>query len=405
MRPGAAADNAPHTRPAHASMALPSPAELHLVTAAVGSNAELRRARRSLPCDAIDERALDRLRDAAAYADLSGALTAVLGDRYVAASEGIAVQYQGMVRDYLAGDWDAALTAARRIEIRSRTQEAAGAAHLARALAAEIHGTRGDFAHARAWLDLIPDSHTHPLAARARLAVRHWSGRSKEALERAWHDAHQARKNGQLAGVEGLLLRILSLTADHDQPQTVQQALEELETLHEEAATPMTHEAVLIARGIGHHDTDSALTAHHLIQRRGDVHLSVVSSLCLTHIADNPRPWLTEAKRGAQVLGLEAPFRTAATRAAQRRDIPMPRLRRGHDKLTEPDIRLVHMVSDGSTNRQIAAELACSHKTAEQRLTQLFQRTGTRSRAELAAAWLNGNLPPAQHSSEQGTTR
>ncbi|MFG2968726.1 hypothetical protein ACGFZS_36220 [Streptomyces sp. NPDC048288] len=28
----------------------------------------------------------------------------------------------------------------------------------------------------------------------------------------------------------------------------------------------------------------------------------------------------------------------------------------------------------------------------EQRLTRLFQRTGCRSRAELAAAWLNGTL-------------
>lgn len=51
------------------------------------------------------------------------------------------------------------------------------------------------------------------------------------------------------------------------------------------------------------------------------------------------------------------------------------------------------MVSDGATNRQIAVELACSPKTVEQRLTPLFQRTGTRSRGELTAAWLNGSRP------------
>ncbi|MFH9554625.1 helix-turn-helix transcriptional regulator [Streptomyces sp. NPDC017435] len=50
------------------------------------------------------------------------------------------------------------------------------------------------------------------------------------------------------------------------------------------------------------------------------------------------------------------------------------------------------MVSDGATNRQIAAELACSPKTVEQRLTRLFRRTGTRSRTELTATWLSGTL-------------
>ncbi|MFF3576828.1 helix-turn-helix transcriptional regulator [Streptomyces mirabilis] len=105
-----------------------------------------------------------------------------------------------------------------------------------------------------------------------------------------------------------------------------------------------------------------------------------------------PRPWLTEAVRNAHQLGLGRPFHTAVNHAAQRRNIPVPRLRQAHEKLTELDIRLVRMVSDGATNRQIAAELACSHKTVEQRLKRLFQRTGSRSRSELAAAWLNGIL-------------
>ncbi|MEU6222889.1 LuxR C-terminal-related transcriptional regulator [Streptomyces sp. NPDC047042] len=386
------ARHTPHTGPGHRRTPLPSPAEQRLVAAATGSHPELSRARRDLPPDALDDRAMDRLRHAAAHADLAGAFAAVLGDRYVAAPDGIAVQYRGMVRDYLAGNWDAALTAARGIEVRGRTHPAAGVPHLPRALAAEIHCTRGDVAHARAWLDLVPDTVTHPLAARARLAVRYWSGRQEEALEEAWCDARQARKNGQLAGVERLLLRILSLAALHGLAQRVRPALEELETLHEEAATAMTHEALLIARGIAHHDADSALTAHRSIGRRGDVHLSVIAGMCLTSIADDPRHWLTEAIREARPLGLGRPFRTAVTRAAQQRGIPVPRLRQAQHQLTEPDITLVRMVSDGATNQQIAAELNCSTKTVEQRLTRLFQRTGTRSRAELTATWLNGSL-------------
>ncbi|WEH14507.1 LuxR family transcriptional regulator [Streptomyces sp. VNUA24] len=391
-RPATTAGPTPHADPGRRRTPLPSPAELRLAAAAVGSHTELGRARRNLPPDAIDDQALDRLRHAAAYADLAGALAAVLGDRYTAAPDGVAVQYQGMVRDYLAGDWDAALTTARRIEVRCRTHGTAGDPHLPRVLAAEIHGARGDLTRARAWLDLVPDTLGYPLATRARLALPYRSGRQEEALERAWSDAGQARKNGQLAGIERVLLRILSLSARRHRSSLAQRALEELETLHEEAATPMTYETLLIARGISRHDTDSALTAHRSIRRRGDVHLGVVSGMCLARIADDPRTWLTEAVRDAQSLALGRPFRTAVTRVAHLRGIPLPRPRQARQKLTEPDITLVRMVSNGATNRQIAAELDCSTKTVEQRLTRLFQHTSARSRAELAAAWLNGTL-------------
>ncbi|WP_460071387.1 helix-turn-helix transcriptional regulator [Streptomyces sp. YKOK-I1] len=371
---------------------LPSPADVRLVAAAVGGRVGLRRARRSMPCAVIDQRALDQLSGAAAYGDLAGALSAVLGDRYATAGDCVAALYQGMVGDYLAGDWDAALAAARRVEVRSRTHSAVGVSCLARVLAAEIHCARGDVVRARAWLDMVPDTFTHPLAARARLAVRYGSGRAEEAFEGAWHEARQARKSGLLAGVERVLLRILSLAASEDRPHMVQQALEELETLHEEAVTPMTHEALLIGRAIALRDADSAQTAYRLLRRRRDVHLNVVCGLCLTHLADDPSSWLSEAMHNAHRLGLGRPFRMAATRAAQRRGIPVPRLRQTSEELTEADVAVVRMVSDGATNRQIAAELACSHKTVEQRLTRLFQRTGCRSRAELAAAWLNGIL-------------
>lgn len=395
-RPGSAAHPAPHpasgTGPARRSGPLPSPAELRLLAAAVGSHAELRRARQTLPPDAIGERSLDRLRDAAAYGDLAGAFAAVLGDRYVAAGDSTATRYRAMLRDYLAGDWDAALAAARRIEVRSRSDGTAGAAQLARALAAEIHCSRGDVVRARAWLELIPDTVTHPLVARASLGVRYWSGGVEEALEGAWHDVRQARKSGLLAGVERVLLRILTLAALEDRPQAVRQALEQLEELHEEAAAPMTHEAVLIGRGLAHHDVESALTGYRLVNRRGDVHLSVVCCQSLTRVVEDPRPWLTEGARNAHRLGMGRPFRMAVTRAAQQRNVSLPRLRAAREKLTELDVELVRMVSDGATNRQIAVGLACSEKTVEQRLTRLFQRTGCRSRAELAAAWLDGSL-------------
>lgn len=92
------------------------------------------------------------------------------------------------------------------------------------------------------------------------------------------------------------------------------------------------------------------------------------------------------------MLGMGRPVRSLLGAAARRRNVSIPRRRAARAGLTDREVRLIGMVSDGSTNRQIAARLACSEKTVEQRLSRLFQRTGCRSRVELAAAWLDGSL-------------
>ncbi|MFG2350747.1 helix-turn-helix transcriptional regulator [Streptomyces phaeochromogenes] len=382
---------------------VPSSAEVRLLAAAVGAGAEFERARQGMPEDALGEAALDRLRNAAAYGDLAGALEAVLGEqRYVAAGESTAVRYHSMVRDYLTGDWDSALSCARRIETRGRSGGAAGVGQPARALAAEIQLMRGELGRAREWLDLIPDSVCHPLVARARLGVRYWSGQADkalaarasadEALEAARHDVRRARESGLLAGLDRVLLRMLSITVRGDSPETTRRTLEELEALYEETASPMTYEAVLVARGMVHGDADSALAAYRLVRRRVDLPFSVDCCQCLTEVGDDPRSWLDEAMRSGHVLGMGRPVRSLLGAAARRRNVSIPRRRAARAGLTDREVRLIGMVSDGSTNRQIAARLACSEKTVEQRLSRLFRRTGCRSRVELAAAWLDGSL-------------
>ncbi|MDQ1040446.1 hypothetical protein QFZ75_006862 [Streptomyces sp. V3I8] len=162
-RPGDGARPAPVPGRPGGSGALPSPAELRLAAAAAGGRAGLLDALGALPPDAYGARTLDRLRNAAAHADLADALAAVLGDRYAGAGDSTAARYHAMVGSYLTGDWDRALACARRIEARSRTRGTeAGPAQAARALAAEIHCARGELGHARAWLDLVPDTVTPP---------------------------------------------------------------------------------------------------------------------------------------------------------------------------------------------------------------------------------------------------
>ncbi|MFF2522665.1 AAA family ATPase [Streptomyces liangshanensis] len=440
--PGASPNPAPAPLARSCVDPLPSLAEVRLLAAAVGGHARFEGARQALAQrgsrggvpDRVPDGApgqvpdrvpdgpaglalpavvdLDRLRGAAAYGDLAGAFGAVLGERYVGAGPSTAGQYHGMVRDYLAGRWDRALSTARRIEARGRADGVPGVAQPARALAAEIQLVRGKLGRAREWLDLIPDSVGHPLVARARLGVRYWSGQGDEAMEAAaveaaWRDVRRAREDGLLAGVDRVLLRILSIAVERNDPEAVRRAAAEIEALHDEVASPMTREAVLAARGMAHGDADSALAAYELVRERGDVPLQVDCCGSLAEVGDDPGRWLAEATRSGHALGMGRPVRNRLGAAARRRNVSLPRGRGprggpdgpggsggsgGRNERGERDVQLIELVSDGSTNRQVAARLGCSEKTVEQRLTRLFRRTGCRSRAELAAAWLDGSL-------------
>ncbi|MFI2188674.1 AAA family ATPase [Streptomyces sioyaensis] len=369
---------------------LPSWAELRTLAAAVGGHEELARAVHGLQREEGCEAAIGRLRDAAAYGDLAGALESVLGERYVRAGHSAAGRYHAMVRDYLAGRWDDALSAARGIERRSGARGGPGG-QLARALAAEIHCFRGDLVRAREWLDLIPGTVVHPLVARARLGVRYWSGQQDAALEEAWHDVRRARDSGLLAGAERVLLRILEF-AEETRPRQARQALEQLAALHAEADTAMTREALLVARGMLDRDADGAHDAYRSAGRRGDRHMMLYCCQVLAEVGDDPQPWLAEAAHHTHLLSLGRPGRVLLGRSALRRNVPLPRGRSAREGLSEADVQLIGMVGQGGTNRQIAARLACSEKTVEQRLARLFQRTGRRSRVELVAAWLDGSL-------------
>ncbi|MFD0775570.1 helix-turn-helix transcriptional regulator, partial [Streptomonospora algeriensis] len=74
------------------------------------------------------------------------------------------------------------------------------------------------------------------------------------------------------------------------------------------------------------------------------------------------------------------------------RGVPAPRVRgrRGAQAVTEQ--RIIELIGEGLSNGQIALRLQVSEKTVENYLTRLFARTGCRSRVELAAVSLGGQL-------------
>ncbi|GAA3748204.1 AAA family ATPase [Streptomyces tremellae] len=88
---------------------------------------------------------------------------------------------------------------------------------------------------------------------------------------------------------------------------------------------------------------------------------------------------------------LGALLRRARLRIMMReRDVGVP----GRGATSAEDDRLLAtLVTEGLTNRELAAVLGRSEKSVEGRLSRLFRRTGHRSRVELASAVLTGEYP------------
>ncbi|MYX62108.1 helix-turn-helix transcriptional regulator, partial [Streptomyces sp. SID8382] len=178
-----------------------------LLAAASSGGDALRAARADLPPGGPGDTALEPIRTAAGYGDLAGAFAAVLDDWRHTNWGSVAERYRAMISAYTAGQWDEALSCARRIEAYVRGPGAAGPSGPA-LLAAEIHCTSGEQQRALAWLGQVPDTVVHPLGGWVRPGMRYRSGNPDEAFEGGWRDVRRARESGLLEGLERLLGRL-----------------------------------------------------------------------------------------------------------------------------------------------------------------------------------------------------
>ena len=86
---------------------------------------------------------------------------------------------------------------------------------------------------------------------------------------------------------------------------------------------------------------------------------------------------LDAAARGATELGMEPLRRRAADAVAA--------LKAGRSPLTARELEVVSLVTEGLTNKEVAARLRVSVRTAENHLLNVMNKLGLGNRAEVAA--------------------
>uniref|UniRef100_UPI002FCE2B79 helix-turn-helix transcriptional regulator n=1 Tax=Streptomyces poriticola TaxID=3120506 RepID=UPI002FCE2B79 len=332
---------------------------------------------------------LDQLHCAASVVDVAGVMRLVLGARYRVPATGVLGGYRRVVHDYGGADWAQAMSAVRELELSASADTLAH--HAARLLAADMCAARGEFRQAAQWLhDAAPAPGLAVLRAWARIGLYSRGGDDARAVRLARRLSPRLRRAGPHAGLFSLLTRAVRIAASTDDEEGAAELLEEIELLRRETGTDAT-ESLLLARGLVHRDVQQVRSAVDLARGRGDLPAVLDSCLAVARFAEDPRPWLREAHGLAKQC--DASVLLEQVRAVTReRGVPAPRARGRRDAPAVTERRIVELIGEGLTNRQIALRLRISEKTVENYLTRLFARTGYRSRVELAAASLGGRL-------------
>ncbi|WP_399141077.1 LuxR C-terminal-related transcriptional regulator [Streptomyces sp. NBUA17] len=331
----------------------------------------------------------DRLRQAALVADMAEVARLVIGADYRVPETGVLGAYHRVVQGYADADWTRALSAVRELEL--SPAEDTLARHAARLLAVDMCAARGEFGQATRWLTAAtraPRLAVLRTWARVGLAAR--KGDDGQAVRVALLAGPRLRRAGLRPGLSILLSRALRIAVLGDDHEGAAELLAEIELLSHEHHVD-AQESLLLARGLVHRDPECAREATDLIRARGDLPALMESCLAVARFAPDPRPWLREAHALATRCGAAA-LLERVREVTRERGVPAPRARGRRDALAVTEQRIIELIGEGLTNRQIALRLRLSEKTVENYLTRLFARTGCRSRVELAAASLTGRL-------------
>jgi DNA-binding CsgD family transcriptional regulator len=133
---------------------------------------------------------------------------------------------------------------------------------------------------------------------------------------------------------------------------------------------------------------DAALAAHDTDPRpfeRARTLLCYGERLRRAKRRHDAREQIREARDAFVVLGASAWASRAAAELAATGERSRRRVASTRDELTPQELTVASLVTQGLTNREVAARLFLSTNTIETHLRHVFQKLGVRSRTELAA--------------------
>lgn len=327
--------------------------------------------------------------------DVVGALEALLGSSYRRPSRGSHLGFHRAAAALATGRWEEATNETRALFAEYAADEsAAGARELTALLAVEAASWAGDERMAAVWRDYLPDfeqSRHRTLYAAVR-ATRLWvGGDGAAAIEHGYQVWCDSPGGAHGFGRRLLLNRLCVIAAVgghrewHDRLRT---AGDDWRRIAQGADTYGATEAWDFAEGLfGSRAEREARLARALEAARAHGHHAKVCWMLMaagTAVADPTGPW---AEAHAIASEIDSPvLRAQVRRLADEQGVRLPLGRTRDTGLSEVQARIVEMVEQGMTNRQIARDLQVSEKTVENHLTRLFVRFGCRTRYGLATA-------------------
>ncbi|GGU14934.1 LuxR C-terminal-related transcriptional regulator [Lentzea flava] len=286
------------------------------------------------------------------------------------------------------GRWDDALGHARKALVTGSTlgQVAAHTA-LARDLAtmlitrAKLTRAREVIADARAGQNVL--AHLLDVPESDLELVLGARDKSRQVLQRGLAFTAQ---HAIVMGTDELELRLAMMSLEDGDREDAEFRVERLADIAGTMDTGRAHRNHLLARAVTWHDRSAAAEVRRLVAERDQPH---ETALTLTALASHG---LGDARTMLEAYELFGTMDALLPRAVLRH------LMREHGVVVpgraattaEQERLLASLVAEGLTNRELAGVLRTTEKSVEAKLTRLFQRTGYRSRVELATAMLTG---------------
>lgn len=332
----------------------------------------------------------DDLVEAAVMHDLVTDFQLLLGETYGVPETGPLAAYHRVVTGYFT-DWPAALSAVRELEL---LEPETPVHELSRLLAAGMCLYRHETKRATEWLDSVPETCRFT-------ALRGWvhsgllfaEGHMDMALKVGWL-AYEATPKSHPAGIEWLLTNLIVGALEAGREDWTTLLVAEVENWHWRERSRASRQLFLLMRGLVHSDPTSALAGADVAKQRAGRLELLRACLIVGALPGTPRSWLDEAHEIAKRVGVPM-LCDEAKKLMQGRGIALPRTRARREQFSATELRIIELIQQGRTNRQIAIDIRLSQKTVENHVTRLLAKTGCRSRLDLAVTSMEGRLTVA----------